>query len=221
MTRDYQVNGECLISVRGGDHLSGGIGQFLTQLGLTDREGVVKITPTWVHRDVKVDDYGPEIPAELQWQMAQARVSMTLVHYDRSVLDQCIGEAMGGSADQSLDIGFRAGTLAPAGQTFGRFKPMFASGNHYIQVNLSSLTTYPWRFRSCVLEGPPLEIPLSTKRSHVRLSWRAIPYTTVQLMSGLGTLLSLASGLVVDGIIFRSGNEISSSGVVLWDHEDT
>lgn len=211
------INGECLVEVQGGAHLSGGIFD-LSQLGLTDREGVVKITPTWVHHDVKVDDYGPNIPAELQWQMAEARIGMTLVHYDRDVLDQCIGEAMGGGADASLALGFQAGTLAPAGQTFGRFKPMFASGNHYIRLFLSSAATnFPWRFLSCVLEGPPLEIPLSTRRSHVRLSWRAIPYTTVQLMSG-GSLSS--GGLLIDGIVFTSGKEISSSGVVLWDHQD-
>lgn len=216
MARDYQINGECLVRVRGGAHLSGGIG-FLTELGLTDRDGVVRIMPEWRHRDVKVDDFGPDVPAELQWQMAQAKIHMTLVHYDRDVLDQCVGEAMGGVADASLALGQQAGSLVPAGQPFGRYKPMFASGNHYIRVNLAANNGFPWRFLSCVLQGPPLEIPLGTRRSHVKLIWRAIPYTLPGLVSG-GSLAS--GGILVDGIIFSSGKEISSSGVELWDHLD-
>ena len=197
--------------------MSGGIAS-LSELGLTDRDGIVRIMPEWRHRDVRVDDFGPEVPAEIQWQLASVRVSMTLVHYDRSVLDQCMMEAMGGSASGPLQAFAAAGVLVPAGQTLGRYKAMFSSGNHYISLNIDSRNSfYPWRIRTCYLEAPPLKIPLGTRRSHVELSWRGIPYTVPMLVSG-GTLGSSPPGLQIGSVIFTSGKEILSSGIVLWDH---
>lgn len=196
MPRDYIIYGETMVKVKGNGALSatlaGGTDFLATlwELGLAT-EGV-RIIPRFIHQDIHVDDFGPNIPAEVMCMMADCRIEMTLIHYDALVLDACITESLGSSK-------FPSGTLAPAGQTLGRGLPLFSSGCHYISLSLAaSRLVSPWRFPTSYLDSHPLIIPIGTERTIVNLSWRAIPYKP--LMPNFG-----------------QSEEIMSSGAVLWD----
>jgi hypothetical protein len=203
VTRDYVINGETLVKVKGNGALasSGFPGEAaLWELGLASE--AVRVVPRFSYQDVHTDDFGPNIPAEVMWMLADVRIEMVLVHYDRAVLDACISEAMGG-------ISFPAGAIAPAGQCLGRGLPLFSSGNHYVSLSLMSpVLGVPWRFPASYLDSSPLIIPLGTERTLAHLSWRAIPYR-----------LPAWPGFNPSAIVnnFRSGAEIVSSGIVLWD----
>lgn len=190
MTRAYQINGECLVEVKGGAHQSGNAIGDRTELGLASEQVIIR--PRFVHADVHVDDFGPDIPPEVLCMLAEVQLSMTLIHYDKDALQVCIEESLGQfSSPATVD-----GVIGPAGSPLGNGRPRLASGCHYISVNLTSpVLNYPWRFRTCYLADRPVEIPLGTHTSLVNLNWRCIPYRPSS-----------------------SGVEISSSGAVLWDH---
>lgn len=197
-----------MVSVKFGAHISGNaskigvtytsgdstgqadplLGQLLgysnySQLGLAVDNITVK--PNFRHLPIKTADYGPEVHAETMVNLADAVVEMTLSHYDKTILDICMSESMGGaiistppaSGDLVGQIN-SAGRLQPAGTTLGRNLPRLASGNHYIGLNIQSpQLNFPWRFLTAYLQAPPLEIPLGTAYSAVKLQWRAIPYS--------------------------------------------
>lgn len=193
MGRAIQITGPVMASVIGGSHMSGGIYGTLSQLGLST--GQITISPQFRQRGINIDDFGREIPAEIQFLMSEVNVSMQLVQYDREVLDAVMQESQGGGG------GFAdAGTLAPAGTLLGNGRAVLTSGNHYTRLNLITLAPAPagWRFRSTYL-SESVEIPIGTERTVAVLNFKAIPYAFPN-----------ASG------------EISSSGIILWDHgQDT
>lgn len=199
MPRDFVFDGEVLVKVKGGQHtsilLSGSIATA-TELGLASEP--IKITPRFIHKDIHADDFGPEIPPELVQYLADATIRMSLIHYDRFVLDTCLAESIGGG------LNF-AGVLQPGGSLIGNNRPLFASGCHYVSVNLlSPVLNLPYRFPSCVMTGPPVEIPMGTGANVVKCTFRAIPYTPL--------VTTYQPGFVgVPG-------EASSSGAILWDH---
>ena len=161
----------------------------LFQLGLASEES--RITPNYVHMDVKVDDFGPQIPAEVLAQMSDVNIAMRLIHYDRNVLDACLAESLGLNGGN-----FAAGIMTPAGYPLGQNLPVLASGCHYISLNLTSpQLNFPWRFPASFLTGPPVIIPLGTTTTIADLNWRTVPYAR-------------QTPLI----------EIQSSGRVLWDH---
>lgn len=196
MPRDFVINGETMVNVQGFLSVSGGFGSF--ELGLTSES--VRVSPRFIHRDVHIDDFGPDIPVEVINMLADVHIRMILVHYDPQVLTACVGESLGGSL---ID-----GRMIPAGTPMGGGFPLGAFGNHYIELTLTSPFLSPWRFPAAYLTSQPLEIPLGTERSLVQLDWRAIPYTIPNFSSGP------MAGPV--GITFFSGSEIISSGVALW-----
>lgn len=172
MPRSYNVYGETLIRVKGGPQSSL---ITSTDLGLTNEP--IVITPRFYHKDIPVDDFGPEVPAEILRMPVDISIQMTLVHYDATVLALCTRETLGNSPDiLNLD-----GVLGSAGEPMGKALALFARGNRYISVNLISglflaQGKRPIRFRCCYLDGKPLEIPLGTTRTLVKLNWRCIPY---------------------------------------------
>jgi len=211
MARDFRVNGDCLVRVRFGAHVSGsitvtvpdvgtqsavsasGYGPQVFELGLA--AGPVVVSPRLFHQDVRCDDFGPDAPADVLAMLAEARLSMTLVHYDHDVLDRCLTEAMGGG---------EPGTLAPAGTPLGGLAKPGASGWHYVSVHLASpVLGRPWRFLNCHMDGQPAAVPLGVEKSAARVEFRAVPYWYDDF-----TLGSAASALP---------GEILSSGRVLWD----
>lgn len=182
MARDFFINGESLVLVKG--RADSAIGA-LTQLGLSD--GPIRVTLDHRHMDIQVDAWGGEIPPEVQYKLSSVSVSMNLVHFDRAVLDVCLAESMAGVVT--------IGSVGRAGARMGNGLPRFAAGgvngNHYIGLNIvSPIAGYPWRFLFSYLTGPPMEFPLGTERSVVQLNWRAIPYTVDPYGGGTGSLNS-------------------------------
>ena len=191
--RNYFINGQCLVKVKGStlslyDGKGGG-----AELGLTDVKGCVTISPNFRFRKIMYDDYGSEVPAEIMWLLQDVSISMTLVHFDADVLEGCISQSNGGVL---------AGRVAGAGRPMGSGFEMYSNSgeNHYITLYLSSPTGgLPWRFISCYLDGSPIEWPISAERSLVYLEWKAIPYAK-----------------------FPSSNpsaEMLSSDIVIWDNK--
>lgn len=183
MARDYFLNGETLVKVKGS---VAGI-QNLAELGLAI--DTIVITPNFRHKDIRIDDFGPDIPAEVLWHLSDARIRMTLVHFDRNVLDSCLISSMAGANGGTIP-----GTFSSCGTPMGGGVALFAVNNFYISLNLlSPVGNKPWRFRTTYLTNPPIEHPLGTGHSLVVLNWRAVPYPI-------------------------SSIELISKGTILWDH---
>lgn len=168
MSRDFYINGETMVSVKGrSDSAIGSI----QQLGLCADQ--IRVVPQWRHLEIEVNAWAG-VP-EAQFMMAYADIAMNLVHFDPIILETCIQESMGGAP--------AIGAMAHAGARLGNGQPRFApgilTGNHLIGLNLSSpVAGLPWRFFYTFLSSPPVDWPLGAERSVVHLNWRAIPYTT-------------------------------------------
>jgi len=212
--RDWVINGETLVRVKFGAHISPTVSNIsgsmttLCELGLAEDQ--IRIRPRFVHKDINVDDYGPDIPADVIALMADCTISMNLVHTSIPTLDVCLGEALGGQVEDSDNDGslLPFGTLPGAGLTLGRGCQPLASGCHYVSLSLlSPQLKLPWRFPTAYLYGTPMEWPLGTKYSSISLNWRAIPYS-----APTGSLVLSTSGVAVPF------GEVYSSGSVLLDH---
>jgi hypothetical protein len=197
MARDFFINGETMVSVKG---RSDSDISAITQLGLSDSQ--IRVTLDFRHLDLNVNAWG-EMPADVQWMLAGANISMTLVHFDRAVLDVCLMESMGGVPNGAV------GGMNRAGQRLGNNAPRFAAGgvngNHLIGLNLSSTVgAKPWRFFYTYLAAPPMEFPLGNERSIIVLNWRAIPYTQ-DPWGGSSSQPNTVAGT-------------GAQGALLWDH---
>ena len=202
MARDYRVNGETLVQVKFGQHIEDSDfyadngNSTLFELGLAS-EGI-QITPRYSHQDIRTDDWGPDVPAEIMANLADCNIRMRLIHYDVDVLDACLAEALGMNGGE-----FFAGVMPPAGSLLGGYVPYLQSGYHFVSLNLTSpVLNFPWHFPASFLTGPPVTIPLSTRTTLADLSWRAIPYQIPLLANGNPNF---------DG-------ELRSSGAILWNH---
>lgn len=164
MGRDYVIYGETMVKVKGMDGDTSPLAS-LQELGLCD--GEIRITPNFYHKDINCDDFGPNVPAEVMFNLADVTISMTLVHFDDAILDACINNSMAGSSD---------GTLAGAGTLMGNNKATLGNGNFFISLNLVSTQLGTIRFPTSYLAVQPEKLPIGTKRSLVELNWRAIPY---------------------------------------------
>ena len=225
--RDFQINGESLVRVKFGAHWTSGLATLsgvpqpsnpgVYELGLA--LDAVRIIPKYVHSDIFVDDYGPEVPAEVLANIAECQIRMNLVNYNKNVLDVCLSESLGG---RPIGIsGAYMGMMAGAGIPLGNGRPLGASGCHYISLNiLSEQLDFPWRFRASYMPVRPLELPLWPQYSKAAVEFRAIPYVYPPAL----TVLSGTGGVIIGSGVFQSGTgvavpgEICSSGAVLWDH---
>ncbi len=199
--RDFQIPGETLVQVKFAEHVSG---IQVRELGLTT--DAVRIMPNFRHKEITVDDF-PEIPVEMQWELASVDIRMNLIHYNYDTLNICVDEAMCGSSD---------GTLAAAGLLLGRGKRIFESGNHYVSLNLIPnplAQVRPFRFRASFIQTPPFEMPYGTTTSIVAVNWRAIPYVPPLLP---GTQVELGENDEPNQEV-PVNNELISSGSILWD----
>ena len=169
------------------------------QLGLS--ADPIQITLEYKHLDVTVNAWSPErFAAEIQTFQANASVGMTLVHFDRSVLSACVTESLGGNSATQGE-----GTMARAGTRMGGNVAQFAAGNHFIGLQIASpVGQLPWRFWYAYLSEPPMEFPLGTERSLVKLRWKAITFTNDPW----------GGGSAQPGTVAGTG----SQGAVLFDH---
>ena len=175
MARAFQINGPCLVLVKG--RSDSAIGS-LQELGLSDKD--ITVTPVVRHEDANVDAVG-QGPADTQFMYAEARVQMTLVHFDRTFLNTCIQLSMGAGA--AIGQTGRAGTL------MGNGLARFAAGNNYIGLNLTSpVGTLPYCFQFAYLPDNAVTWPLGVKKSIVSLNWRVIPFQIDPYNSGNSNL---------------------------------
>ena len=176
MARDFFINGESMVSVRGA---AGTSIATVQQLGLADSPIVVTLDGRYL--DVIVNAWGTDLPAEVQYMLSSANISMTLVHVDRSILDVCLQESMGGiAAGGTTDGGgvTTPGQVSRAGARLGNNAARFAATNHYISLGIQSpVASKPWTFYYTYLTGPPMEHPLGVERSIIRVNFRAIAFT--------------------------------------------
>lgn len=195
MSRAVVINGECLVKVRFGahiEHIFDPLGEEIEsegvfyELGLSEDQ--IRITPRFVHKDIRVDDFGDEVPAEVMAKLAEITITMKLIHYDPSILDVCIAESLGGNAILGTE-------MTGAGALMGQNVIPGGEGNHFIGLSLMSpVLNKPNFFPTSYLAVRPVEIPLGTERTVVLCNWRAIPYGRPGL----------------------DGSEIQSSGTRLW-----
>ncbi len=177
MARDFFINGESLVLVKGS---AGSAIANLSELGLA--EGPIRVTFDYRHRDMQVDAWGREIPVDVQWMLGAATITMNLIHFDRAVLEACQGESMGGAGGGAVP-----GTFNRAGTRMGGGAVRFAASNHYIGLNIASpVAGLPWRFFFTYLTMQPVDWPLGTEKSSIMTTWRAIPYTIDPWNGGFG-----------------------------------
>lgn len=185
MSRDFAINGETLVK------LKGSVNSFLNdpvELGLASDSIVVSFD--YQHKPVFVDDFGPYVPAEQRVMMATADIRMNLIHYERDYLQAALAESLGGQYI-SLIGGTPGGILNPAGTLLANGLRQFASGNHYISLNLlSPVYSTPWRFPTTFLCETPVEIPLGTSVSILKLHFKAVPYLNRVTFYDVGTSVS-------------------------------
>lgn len=237
MPSDFIIYGPTLAAVKGGEHASGflNISGFVVELGLAVED--ITISPHFSHMDIVPSDFGPNVPAEIMWNLTDVQIQMTLVHYDPVVLDGAMSEAMGGITVNptllptvTFDL---AGRMNPAGSVLGNGLPIYASGNHYISLYLLNTSPPPgsvlnasgevpvsgfepgYVFPTAYLDSKPLVIPMGTATSKVITSWRAIPYRPIYYLS---TAPTSELPLTINGTV---GNyvrgEILSSGAIVWE----
>jgi hypothetical protein len=230
MARQFVWNGETLVEVRGGVHMSGAAIGVMSELGLATEN--IRIEPQINFKNVNVNDFGPDVPADVLSMLSSVKISMTLIHYDPEILDICIGESMGNSIpnlveNSAVDGGFVqyvGGTLAGAGTPLGGLKRIFESGWHYISLNLSSqVLEQPWTFPKCYLNQMPVKIPIGNDLSKVEMEWTALPYFD-PLISGVNGYGPALAGVLpyptqISGgqtTTFSYRGDTPSSGAILW-----
>lgn len=181
MSRDFFINGPTMVYVKGRtDSIIAGA----TELGLSDAP--IRVRPQFNHANMKVDAMGNESP-DYQFMLAHVELVISLVHFDRTVLDFCLLEAMGGPP------GAAAGNLSAAGTRLGNNLPLYSpgngtAGNHYVTLGLSSVVAgRPWTFFSAFMTGPPMDFPLGVERSVVMTNWKVVPYIADPWNGGIAT----------------------------------
>ena len=173
MSRDYHINGESLVRVKGA---TGTTIASLSEFGLTTDP--VILSPDFKHDDIPVDAWGKGVP-EIQFMLAAVTVSMNLIHYDRAVLDECLRLSMGGATT--------AGLLPRAGTRMGGGVAIGAAGNNFVSLYIASpVDGKPWFFPAAYIMTPPMRIPLGTEKTIWAVQWRVVPYTVDPWNSGNG-----------------------------------
>ena len=166
MARDLYIFGETLVSVEGkapainsdtSDPNNSGPGE----LGLA--ADMVRIMPQWNYKDLRADDFGPAVPPETLWMGGICFIGMTLVDFDKDILELCEQAAMG------ITDGSQDGSMAEFGIPLG-------ATSSFIKLTLGSDLQDPYIFPYCHLMGPPYQRPLGVERSLVTLQWRSLPF---------------------------------------------
>lgn len=202
MVRDFIIDGECLVKVKGGLHMSGFPIGVRSELGLATDE--IRVIPHFRYQGVPCDDFGKEVFPEQLWALASLDIHMTLIHWDPVVLEACLMEAMGGGFS-------RASTPYPTGLPFTaitRFNPLGAGTATQGSVILGTAGVSPdsQNFSS---GGNPSVGVFMTQAAAIPLD--VVP--TTSLIAAAGAFapggMPLGNGLPV----FSSGNHYISVGI--------
>lgn len=140
--RDFEVVGETLVKVRCGEHLSGQWAvsgtpavdsdgfpvsyHLVGELGLSANP--IKVSLIGYHEDMRIDAFGSKAPADIIFNYAEAKIDMTLIHYNPSLLELCYNESMGGYVTGN--------GMTPPGTPLGGGKALYASGCHFLGLTL-------------------------------------------------------------------------------------
>jgi hypothetical protein len=129
--RQLVVAGPTMVYLKGGAHYSGQPVGICAEMGLCQEE--VRVEINFLKDDVRSEDFGQQAPADVRFQMATARITMTLLHYDPFVVETAIQESLGGrpfpwGGDFIADQHHGAGKLGMPGALMGGRKAMYASG---------------------------------------------------------------------------------------------
>lgn len=148
-------------------------------LGLS--HGPIHIVPSWNNVEVFTNEFpqgGP--PAELLTSPGEVRVTMNIIHLNRSVLSVALSQALGmnGLTTYPFEL-MNSTTLQPLGNN----QPLYSSGNYFVGMMLDILNPLPnhsfdppYTFPAAVLTGQPMEFPIGSQASIFRLTWRCVPY---------------------------------------------
>lgn len=179
MPRNFYINGPTLVQVKGKTGSS-----IATIQELATCESPIRISLQVFNLDIRADAFG-DIPPEVQFMGAIVTVSMSLVNFDKAILNECLRLGMGGAAT--------VGYLPQTGTRMGGPGVRFDSNYNFIGLNLTSPAEgTPYRFLNSQLFGSPFEHPLGAERSITALNWRCIawnpggdPYNSGQGFGGL------------------------------------
>lgn len=179
MARSFFIPGESMVYVKGNTN---SLISSLSELGLSDDQ--ITCTPQFKHAPIEVNAWG-EVPPEIQFMLSSVNISMTLVNFDNTLLQECLRLSMAGAA--------AAGTLPRAGSLMGNGLARFVYnastglGNNFIGLNIAApVSGFPWCFLYAYLTGPPAVFPMGVERQIVTLNWEAIPYNVDLWNGGLG-----------------------------------
>ena len=194
MARGFYIQGEAMTYVKGP---TGSAIASTVQLGLPADKIQCSIEPRY--RDMNLDAFGGEIPPDVQCMLAAVNVTMDLIHFDPTILDECQRLSMGLAGIAGGVIG----TLPHAGTRLGGGGALYTSAtNNLMQLQIAAPAgspALPWRFYAGYMPQA-YTYPLGTEKSIVRVTWRFIPYPP-------------------SGDPWNSGN--GAQGVVLWDRPTT
>lgn len=219
MARNFQWNGPTMIMVKGTGALQDPNASepgtpMLWELGLA--QGVVTVSPKFYHKDIMIDDFGPEVPVEVLSMLALVDIDMTMIHVDLDVLYKCVLNSM---AVPNGPVGAFSGAGTPLGGNTD-------ATTDYISLNLTSpVLARPLRFRAAYLAVNPFEMPLGVKAMPIPLKWRAIPYKRLKwTVAGQATdddAILNNGQTIVNGAVVPNGMvavyEMKSNQTVLWD----
>lgn len=163
MSRSFIIPGEAMVSVRG---MVGSQIASLSQLGLSPE--AINVNLESFREDVKVNAWGAGyVPADIQTFTGAAHISMSLVNFDNTILEECVRLSMCAPA---------FGQVGRTGALMGNGLARFAAGNFFIGLNISSpVAGLPYRFWYAYLDNQVV-LPYGTQRQIVTCNWRAIPY---------------------------------------------
>jgi hypothetical protein len=146
MARSYFVNGETLVTING------------SELGLASDPVTVTLDSKYL--DIKVNSFG-DVPPEVQFMLTEAQIHMTLVNFDRTVLDTALALSQGGTST--------VGQMVSAGTLMG------ANSNFFSLRLQSPVAVKPWTFGHAYMVDA-FDFPLGVERSLVTCTFRALPY---------------------------------------------
>ena len=171
-TSIIHVNGPCQIFVGVGES------QALTWLGYT--EDAVQLTLASSFEDVHADFGGPRVPVDVQWMGEQAFISMTLIKYHETVLQQCVARLPAGTPGAAA-----SNTVGSLMQTEGIAYPIFIYSTYSTKTVYTAPAMVP-----CYLFGAGwlhdnFDVPLGVTTKKPRCIFRAIPVWNTSTLSNV------------------------------------
>lgn len=137
----------------------------------------VTITFSPNNEDVIVDTFGPTTPFDIQQFLATATIEAEMVFFDEGVWERAVQRSMANAS---------WGTMPPAGTLLGQ------SGSLFRVLVLSPYEGIPYNFPACYI-ADSMTIPIGTRRTLPKVTFKAIPYTGLAGTSSGAVLVNRAT----------------------------